>query len=52
MKTAPEAPEGLEYKPKKKNTGNDMAKVFMKSIIDVASELKEEKDSNDWYGDD
>jgi len=51
VKTAPAAPQGLEFKPKRNDNSGDMARVFMKSIIDVAGELKDKKRDNDWYGD-
>jgi len=40
---APEAPEGLEFKRNRPQSGNEMARDFLKSLMDVAKTLKKDK---------
>jgi len=42
VKTAPQAPEGLEFKRNRPQSGNAMKRDFMKSIMDVAKQFKKD----------
>jgi len=42
VKTAPDAPEGLEFKRNRPQSQNAIARDFMKSIMDVAKQIKKD----------